>query len=156
MKIYLIRHGHAVEAEGSLRDDHRYLSQKGRQALRQVGRLLREQGVQLDAMLTSPLTRAAQTAEILADAIDYVDLIEALPVLCNGAPPRLVAQELPSRGVSVAVVGHMPSIAALGALLTSRPSFPPLRPGQVDLIEDGEARWFVNPDTMQVDRLLVA
>lgn len=104
MKIYLIRHGHAVEAEGSLRDDHRYLSQKGRQALRQVGRLLREQGVQLDAMLTSPLTRAAQTAEILADAIDYVDLIEALPVLCNGAPPRLVAQELPSRGVSVAVI----------------------------------------------------
>ena len=156
MKIYLIRHGHAVEAEGSLRDEHRYLSQRGRQALRQVGRLLREQGVQLDAVLTSPLTRATQTAELLAEAVDYLDLVEALPILCNGAPARLVAQELASRGAAVAVVGHMPSIAALGALLTSRPSFPPLRPGQVDLIEDGQARWFVNPDSMQVDRLLVA
>ena len=101
VKIYLIRHGHAVEAEGSLRDEHRYLSARGRQSLRQVGRLLREQRVELDAILTSPLTRAAQTAELLADAVDFTDVIEALPALCNGAPARLVLQELASRGMAV-------------------------------------------------------
>jgi hypothetical protein len=44
----------------------------------------------------------------------------------------------------------------LGAYLTARPAFPPLRPGQVSVVEDGQPRWFVHPETLAQDRLLIA
>ena len=60
MRVYLIRHGHAVDAEGNLSDEQRYLSKKGRKALREIGRVLKESGVEFDAIVTSPLVRAVQ------------------------------------------------------------------------------------------------
>lgn len=161
MKVYLIRHAHAVDSAAPdslvpLRDDHRYLSPRGRQTARAVGRVLREQGVSFDAVLTSPLCRAVQTAELLAEATGFTGVVEVLPSLVPGVPPRLGAQELPTRGASVAVIAHEPGQSTLGAFLCGRPSFPPFRPGQVSLIEDGQPRWFIHPDTLQVDRLLLA
>jgi phosphohistidine phosphatase SixA len=79
-----------------------------------------------------------------------------MPSLAPGVPPRAAAAELASRGASVAVVGHEPSMSALGALLSGRPSFPPFRTGQVSLIEDGQPVWWLDPETLQIDRLLIA
>ncbi|HRI53413.1 MAG TPA: histidine phosphatase family protein, partial [Pseudomonadota bacterium] len=62
MKVYLIRHGHAVDESGTISDEQRYLTKKGRKTVREVGRVLKEAGVELDAVLTSPLVRAVQTA----------------------------------------------------------------------------------------------
>ncbi len=155
MIVYLIRHGHAVDAGPGLRDEQRYLGRRGREALRQVGRRLREEGARFDAVLCSPLCRAVQTAELLAEATDFLDVVEVLPQLLPGVPPRLCAAELPSRGVAVAAIGHEPGLAGLGAFLCGRPSFPPFRPGQVACIEDGQPRWWLHPDTLQVDRLLL-
>lgn len=161
MQIYIIRHGLAIDAGGdthalTLRDEQRYLTQKGRMGVRQVGRKLKGEGVRFDAILTSPLCRAVQTAELLAEATDFTDVVEVLPALQPGVPPRICAGELPSRGLSVALVGHEPGQSMLGAFLVGRPGFPPLRPGQVSLVEDGQARWFLHPETLQLDRLLLA
>jgi phosphohistidine phosphatase len=156
VQVYIIRHGHAVDEGPGLGDEQRYLSKKGRKAVREIGRALRDEKVELDAILTSPLVRAVQTAELLAERLDFLGVIEVLPQLCPGVPPRLVAAELPSRGVRVAVVGHEPGLSMLGAFLCGRPAFPPLRKGQVSLVEDGHPRWFLNPDTLERDRLLIA
>jgi len=43
----------------------------------------------------------------------------------------------------------------LGAYLTGRPSFPPLLKSQVVLIEDGRAVWFVHPETLERQHLLL-
>jgi hypothetical protein len=43
----------------------------------------------------------------------------------------------------------------LGAYLVGRPSFPPLLKGQVVLIEEGRAAWFVHPETLEKQHLLV-
>ncbi|MEM9493488.1 MAG: phosphoglycerate mutase family protein, partial [Myxococcota bacterium] len=67
MKLYLIRHSNAVDAGDGISDGHRFLSAEGRTRCREVGRVLREAGVTLDAVVTSPLVRAVQTAELLAD-----------------------------------------------------------------------------------------
>ena len=155
VRVYLIRHGHAVDEEGTLSDEQRYLTRKGRKTVREVGRVLKEAGVELDAVLTSPLVRAVQTAELLAERLDFLGIVEALPALVPGVPARVAASELPSRGAAVAVVGHEPGISMLCAYLAGRPSFPPLQKAQVVLIEDGKAAWFVHPETLERRHLLV-
>jgi phosphohistidine phosphatase len=155
VQVFIIRHGHAVDDSPRLDDSQRYLSKKGRKTVREVGRALREAGVQFDVVLTSPLVRAVQTAELLAESLDFLDLVEVLPALVPGVPPRVAAAELGGRGVRVAVVGHEPGLSSLGAYLCGRPSFPPLRKAQVSVVEDGKPLWFLNPDTLERDRLLI-
>lgn len=155
MRVYLIRHSFAVDAGRALPDESRFLSSLGRQVARAVARRLKADGHAFDAMLTSPLVRAVQTAELLAEGMDFIAPIEALPALAPDRPPRLVAEELRARGDAVACVGHEPTISGLGAFLMSRQSFPGLRPGSVALIEDGAPRWLFHSDTMDYAQLIV-
>ena len=97
-----------------------------------------------------------QTAELLAQSIGFGDVVTTLPSLAPGVPPEATAGELAARGAAMAVVGHEPGISALGAVLVGRPSFPPLRPGQVSLVERGRAMWTLHPGTLELERLLVA
>jgi len=156
VRVYLIRHSFAVNEHRYLPDDHRYLSLEGRRVARAVGQKLKAEGHSFDAILTSPLVRATQTAELLADATDYLGVVESLGSLAPGLPPRLAAEELASRGVAVAVIGHEPTISALGAILVQRPTFPPFRPGSVALIDGGEPRWMLKSETLDFEPLLVA
>lgn len=156
MRVYLVRHSLAVQEHAGLVDAYRYLSEEGRALMSAVGTKLAADGVAFDALLTSPLVRAVQTAELLARSVGYDDVVTALPALCPGVPPEATAEELAARGSSVAIVGHEPGISALGALLVGRPAFPPLRPGQVSLIERGRAMWTLHPGTLELERLLVA
>jgi phosphohistidine phosphatase len=71
VKIFLIRHGHAVDAAEQLSDGERYLTKKGRRAVREVGRALRKAGVAFEAIVTSPLVRAVQTAELIAEQTEF-------------------------------------------------------------------------------------
>ncbi|MCA9597483.1 MAG: histidine phosphatase family protein [Myxococcales bacterium] len=156
MKVFLMRHSRAVGEGPKLADEQRFLSGEGRRIARDVGKKLRAEGVELDAALTSPLVRAVQTAELFAQGIGYEGGIEAYFGLAPGVPPRVVAEEVTAHGVAVLVVGHEPGISALGAHLVGRPSFPPFRPGQVTLIEDGVARWSLSPDRLEIEPILVA
>lgn len=159
-----MRHAHAVPAgpgtdggtDGVTADAHRHLSASGRRAAREVGRVLRAQGVELDAIFTSPLCRAVQTAELLAGVTDFLGTVQVLSSLAPGVPAPVAARDLLGRGACVAVVGHEPGIAGLGAQLCGRPSFPPFRPGQLACIEDGQPRFYIHPETLAVDRLLLA
>ena len=71
IRIYLVRHGIAVDpAEmGSLDDEARPLTGKGRKRFRRLARAFRDLGEPLDFIFTSPLVRAVQTAEILCGAL---------------------------------------------------------------------------------------
>lgn len=150
MKVYLIRHAHAVDEGLRLDDAARWLSAKGRRVAREVGTLLAAEGVAFDAVLSSPLARALQTAELVAAAAGYAGVVEVLPPLQPGVPPRVAAAALAEHGLAVAVVGHEPGISGLGAHLLGRPSFPGFKKGQVVLVEDGRALWSVDPDAMIV------
>ena len=70
IELYLIRHGIAAERGPAFPDDtKRPLVQKGVSRLRREAKGLGELGVAFDVVLTSPLTRARQTAELLAEAL---------------------------------------------------------------------------------------
>ena len=66
--IYLVRHGQTLQNRAGLlqgRSDFP-LNEMGREQARRVGAFFREQGVRFDAVYTSPLRRAVQTAALIA------------------------------------------------------------------------------------------
>ena len=124
-----MRHGAAAPPGRGLSDGHRYLTREGRQTCRAVGRALREAGIEFDAIVSSPLLRAAQTAELLADAVDYLGEIQSHVAFTPGAHPKVAVEEIVTRGSAVAVVGHEPYLSDLAAFIVSRPGVRALSPG---------------------------
>ena len=146
MRIYLVRHGEAVPEEDAGSDRDRWLSPRGREHARVLGRLLREQNLSIDSIVSSPLPRAVQTAELIASGVDYLGAIASWRCLEPSAQPHVAARDLPGAGAGVIVVGHEPSISALGAHLLGRPSFPPFRTAQCCAIEDGKPTFLARAD----------
>ena len=67
-ETYFIHHGIAVDRSGERADEARFLTPKGIEKTQQVAQGLLAWGLQFDALLTSPLVRAQETAEILHSA----------------------------------------------------------------------------------------
>src|SRR5438094_8248782 len=67
MKLYFLRHGQADWAGWKKPDDERPLTKRGKREMRDVAKFLDRLKVRPDLIVTSPLPRAAQTAEIAAD-----------------------------------------------------------------------------------------
>lgn len=65
MELYLIRHGIAAERGTYANDDERPLTDEGIRKTKRVAKRLYELDIRFDLILTSPLVRARQTAEIL-------------------------------------------------------------------------------------------
>jgi phosphohistidine phosphatase len=155
MRIYLVRHGDAVPEEDAGSDRDRWLSPRGREAARILGRLLRENHVAPDTIVCSPLPRAAQTAELIAASLDYLGPIASWRCLEPSAMPRVAAGQIASAGLSVLVVGHEPSISSLGAYILGRPAFPPFRTAQCFAIEDSKPTFSARSDIDQVQTYFV-
>lgn len=151
VKVFLIRHSHAIDEHHGLIDEDRHLTAEGRLRARAVGAALAREGVGFDAVISSPLARAVQTAELVCEKVGYLGIIAISRTLVHSLPARLAAAELPARGVKVACFGHMPHLSELGALLTGRPKFPRFKPCQVMVIDDGEARWTLDPDSLRLE-----
>jgi phosphohistidine phosphatase len=150
VRIYLVRHGDAIPEEDAGSDRDRWLSSRGREAGRVLGRLLREQAVAPDAILCSPLPRAVQTAELIAHGLDYLGAVTSLRCLEPAAQPRVAGNAILSAGGSVIVVSHEPAISALGAYLLGVAAFPQFRTAQCCAIENGKPTFTVRADLGQV------
>lgn len=155
MQIYLVRHGDAVPEEDAGSDRDRWLSPRGREAVRALGRLLRDQAVAPDAILSSPLPRAVQTAELLAQGLDYLGAITTLRCLEPSAQPRVAGSAIMAAGGSVLVVSHEPAISSLGAYLLGLAAFPQFRTAQCCAIERGKPTFTARADLGQVVPLFV-
>ncbi len=109
--IYLLRHGDAEPGDGD--DAARRLTAKGERQARAAGLALAARGAEIDACLTSPKVRAAETARLTCEALGLEpEETDAL----RGGPfdsLRLAA----GRG-SVLLVGHEPDFSAEVARLT--------------------------------------
>jgi phosphohistidine phosphatase len=66
MHLYFLRHGEADWPDWDRPDDERPLTKNGKKEIRKLAKLLIRLDVDLDEIVTSPLPRAAQTAEIVA------------------------------------------------------------------------------------------
>ena len=119
--LYLVRHAIAAERGPKWPDDAlRPLTQAGAARMRLVAAGLARLGVEPGVVLTSPLVRAKQTAEILSRAFIPPPKIVVLPLLAPGGAPSKVAEALGTyrSRENVALVGHEPDLGELGAWLT--------------------------------------
>ena len=116
MLLLLIRHGHAVDDAPGLGDAGRWLTEKGRVATHRGARRLRKiKKLRPTAIWTSPLVRAAQTAEIFAAGVEYEGEVQAVAELSPGRDPvdlvaLLGATIMPG---PLALVGHEPLLSQL-------------------------------------------
>ncbi len=121
MRLYLVRHAEAAPGEP---DELRRLTPSGRAAARDLGRRLAEEEPP-DAVLTSPLLRARETAEEIARAAG----VEVQPDdrLSPGATAKDVLDAVAGRGERVVVVGHQPDCGRIAVALGAsvEPAFPP-------------------------------
>ena len=119
MEIYLLRHGIAEEQSATGRDADRRLTDEGRSKLRKVLELAHGAGVSPSLILTSPLRRALETAEIAARELGYEGKIVRTNALVPGGTPRDLWQELRQHReeASVLLTGHDPLFTASVAYL---------------------------------------
>jgi phosphohistidine phosphatase len=121
MYLYLIRHGIAtdpdpVAVDNIASDEQRSLTKLGRKKVAQVADRLVELGVQFDLIITSPLVRARQTADLLLDKQLSSQLEVARELKPNGnLPAWLVEWEArsidPTTISQLALVGHEPNLS---------------------------------------------
>ena len=165
MELLVIRHGVAEEREefaASGKDDSlRPLTKEGRWKMERGARALRHALPSLNVIATSPFTRAAQTAKIVAAAYGDVD-VERLDALTPEGRPQAFLTWLRERDVDdrVAAVGHEPHLGALVCwLLTGKVTEGPiaLRKGGACLLEfDAQPRagkgtlvWSLTPSLLR-------
>ena len=120
MRLLIIRHAEAEEATADRDDADRRLTSDGNKEMRKVAKGLREIAPRIDAIATSPLVRARETAEIVANVLD-VDRIVEQPALAPGGDKQELLDWLLEQApeATVAVVGHEPYLSTLASLLVS-------------------------------------
>jgi phosphohistidine phosphatase len=119
MRLLIVRHAEAAPGEP---DELRRLTSRGRRQARELGRRLRAENLAPDAVVTSPLLRARETADALDLGEPCVD-----PRLAPGATPSDLRDAALDRGETVVVVGHQPDCGRAVAALTGAEA-PPLAP----------------------------
>lgn len=117
MKLYLVRHGIAEEAAASLNDFDRSLTNKGRKRTREVGQVLASKREVPSLILTSPLVRAVQTAEVLALTLEPDEVTVRQELAPGGDAADLVRELVKKKVKSVMLVGHEPSMSELAVHL---------------------------------------
>ncbi|HMJ06754.1 MAG TPA: phosphohistidine phosphatase SixA [Chthoniobacterales bacterium] len=136
MKLYLLRHGLADWPDWKRPDDERPLTAEGRKTTRRMAKHLHQLQAQPAVVLSSPLPRAWETAEITAELLE-LELREenALGPGFNAAKFRRIIEE--NRGKDLMLVGHEPDFSAVVRALTG---------GDVKLAKGGITRIDLAPN----------
>src|SRR5580765_8570531 len=130
MRVYLVRHAEAGPGEP---DELRALTSHGRWQAKELGERFARRGIRADAVLSSPLLRARQTAEAIA-AEAGVDA-EREERLAPGATADDLRAVVAGRGETVVVVGHQPDCGLIASAITGEPApaFPAAGVCELDL-----------------------
>jgi phosphohistidine phosphatase len=122
MKLYLLRHGDAGERDASsyTSDAARALTPKGIKRTRELAKFLKAAEVHFDTILSSPLIRAHQTAEIIAEELGMEKELRFVSELApDHALTEVVAllASAPAKTEAMLLVGHEPGLSRLISLL---------------------------------------
>lgn len=165
MNLFLLRHAKAVElgADGIHDDRERPLAPDGRKKMHKIAFGMSRLGLSFDLVLSSPLKRARQTAEIASQALPEKPPCHSTSALVVQADPARIVDDIlrnHPRAQSLLLVGHEPHLGNLMSYLLTgglglavhfrkaalaKISVDPLRHGQCGVLE-----WFLTPQQMMM------
>jgi phosphohistidine phosphatase len=162
MKLYVMRHGPAEESAQSGVDGDRSLTASGRERVRNVAKALVDAQEAPLNVVTSPLVRAVQTAEIVAIVTTVGDRDGTVWARCDMAPGGTgvqLARRLASEGRRrVMLVGHEPDLSGLISILLGVPFERPFEKAMVVGLHispddgPGRLRFVLEPKTLRIAR----
>jgi len=142
LRIFLVRHGEAdAEAPEGLGDEARALTAKARANTIAHFASLAERIGTVSLVLTSPLVRTVQTAQLLSTTLKHEGPLRAHRCLLPDMPVGAVAPVIDEHtGETIVLVGHQPSMGALAAHLLGMQSFPKqVNPGTIIGLERADS-----------------
>lgn len=159
MIVYFLRHANAGKPLANLKkDEKRALDKEGTEQCGIVGRALAALDVQVDAMISSPLKRAAQTASLVGNELSYegkLQFEDALRPTASFADFRRLLEKY-SKQEAIMVVGHNPTLSEfLGRSIseTGCEAGTELKKGAVAKVEIGRnsaiLHWCVSPKVLR-------
>ncbi len=160
LELYLIRHGVAAERGPEYPDDSkRPLTGSGLSKLRKAAKALNALDVGFDLIITSPLVRTKQTADVFADVLNAKPQVMSSDALAPAGTPAAVMQELTrhARKARIALVGHEPNLGELAARLIGARSPIEFKKGGICRIDFdmlppkglGQLQWFLTPRVLR-------
>ena len=160
IELYLVRHAIAADRGPEWPDDtKRPLTERGIARFKETVKGLRRLDVEIDEIFTSPLIRAYQTAELLAEGLAGKPVVKVLDALSPGHTSGAVISQLArvAKRRRVALVGHEPDLGELAAHLIGAGRALTFKKGGICRIDVGSlsARrvgslvWFVPPGLLR-------
>jgi len=159
MVIYFLRHASAGEHFiNPKKDEKRALDKEGIEQCGYVGRALAAIEVQVDAIISSPLKRATQTASLVGNEMGYEGKLQIETGLCPGATFADFRKMLEkySTHESIMVVGHNPNLSQfLGSVISESAceASIDLKKGAVARVDmrrsSGTLQWCFTPKTLR-------
>jgi phosphohistidine phosphatase len=124
MELYVLRHAIALSAgeAGVSQDAERPLSAEGKEKMKRIASAMKDIGVEVDLVLSSPYVRARDTALMAHDGLGLKGCLEFSNALASGQDTKVVLTELKERFKKkqrIMVVGHEPDLSLLIGKLTS-------------------------------------
>lgn len=156
LELYLIRHGvAAARGEDYPDDSKRPLTSRGMARLRQEAKALNALEITFDVIITSPLVRTRQTADIIAETLQTKPPVVTSDALAPAGTPAAVVQELArhAKKARIALVGHEPNLGELAGRLIGARSPIEFKKGAICRIDFevlppkslGQLQWFMTP-----------
>ena len=120
--LLILRHAKSSWKDASLADHDRPLNKRGKRDAPRIGKLLQEQDLVPERIISSTAKRARNTAKAVAKACHCEDKVELTPEFYHAGPGAYLAvlQDVPDNEQRVMVVGHNPGMEALVTHLTGR------------------------------------
>lgn len=144
MKLYLVRHGHAMEGS---EDRERVLSAEGQREARTLSRYLLRTGVHVSEIWHSEKARARETAEILKEEGKISESIRERKGLSPNDSIDGWIQELEVEHDDLCVVSHLPFVSTLASTLVTgdeAAAWTFHTGAMLTLEREGSGRWWVN------------
>jgi len=117
--VLLLRHGIAETPSSGRVDEERRLTVEGARVLAEVAAGMRALALPVEAIVSSPLRRARETAAIVAAAYHLEDRIDAERALAPGAGPdaAIAALAVYREATAVLLVGHQPNLGEIASTM---------------------------------------
>jgi len=153
MILYVVRHAEAAERNKKQPDEWRHLTDLGRKDAAKVAKAIGEYGPKPRRIVTSPLTRAVQTAEIISGYACRKHSVEASMLLLPGGDVTKIVDFLKTcdDAKRVMLVGHEPQLGSLVAILLGQEEGLELNKGACIALKIGSEEkpaqflWYLSP-----------